>query len=220
MTRGILIAGNDCALSRAIETETIKRVEQFASAIIPNRISGTAKNQSQETGRLPLEWNPSSPISARTLAIAAENRLERIDEAILICSPPSIRNSAADLSLSDVDLMINDQIKGWFFLVKELAVLFRIRKHGTLALVYPDIAGTGKDDIIDILGPSALASFRAFTGGLLATAGNEPYITMGFYTTDAGNEAAFAAYIFKSLEEIKKGSNGKLHKFGKFHFFR
>ncbi|MDR0463603.1 MAG: hypothetical protein LBG94_00640 [Treponema sp.] len=220
MTRGILIAGNDCALSRAIETETIKRVEQFASAIIPNRISGTAKNQSQETGRLPLEWNPSSPISARTLAIAAENRLERIDEAILICSPPSIRNSAADLSLSDVDLMINDQIKGWFFLVKELAVLFRIRKHGTLALVYPDIAGTGKDDIIDILGPSALASFRAFTGGLLAAAGNEPYITMGFYTTDAGNEAAFAAYIFKSLEEIKKGSNGKLHKFGKFHFFR
>jgi len=220
MTRGIFIAGNDCALSRAIEAETVKRVEQYASAVIPNRISGTVKNQSQETGRLPLEWNPSSPISARTLAIAAENRLERIDEAILICTPPSIRNSAADLSISDVDMMINDQIKGWFFLIKELATLFRIRKNGTLALVYPDISGSGKDDTVDIIGPSVLASFRAFVNGLLATAANEPYITMGFYTTDAGNEAAFAAYIFKSLEDIKKSSNGKLHKFGKFHFFK
>ncbi|MCL2214010.1 MAG: hypothetical protein FWC06_02255 [Treponema sp.] len=220
MTRGILIAGNDCALSRAIETETIRRVEQYVSAIIPNRISGASKNQSQETGRLPLEWNPSSPISARTLAIAAENRLEHIGEAILICSPPSIRSSAAELSLSDVDMMINDQIKGWFFLVKELAVLFRIRKHGTMALVYPDIPSSGKDDTVDMLGPSALSSFRAFANGLLAAAGNEPYTTMGFYTTDAGNEAAFASYIFKSLEDIRKSSNGKLHKFGKFHFFR
>jgi len=221
MTRGIFIAGNESALSRAIESETNKRVEQYAAALIPNRLSGAPKNSPTETpNRLPLDWNPSSPISARTLAIAAENRLENIDLAILICSPPSIRSSASELPLSDVEIMINDHIRGWFFLIKELAAIFTARKNGTLALVYPDIASSGKDEAADVLGPSALASFRALTNGLLIAAHNEPYITMGFSTHDAGNETAFAAFIYKHLDEITKRSNGKHHKFGKFLFFK
>ncbi|MCL2800476.1 MAG: hypothetical protein FWD28_01780 [Treponema sp.] len=220
MTRGIFLAGNESALSRAIEAEAVNKVEQFAAALIPNRLSGAPKNSPQDISqRIPLEWNPSSPISARTLAIAAENRLERIDEAILLCSPPSIRSSAAELPISDVDIMINDHVKGWFYLVKELAAIFSARKRGVLALVYPDIPSSGKDDSADVLGPSALASFRAMTQGLLSAAHNEPYITAGFSTSDTGNEAAFASFLFKSLDEITAKSNGKMHKFGKFKLF-
>jgi len=221
MTRGIFIAGNESALCRAVEAETVSKVEQYTAALIPNRLSGAPKNSVNETAqRLTLDWNPSSPISARTLALAAENRLERIDEAILICSPPSIRSSASEIPISDVEIMINDHIKGWFFLVKEIAAIFSSRKRGTLALVYSDISGTAKDDAADVLGPSALASFRALTQGLLSAAHNESYITVGFSTSDAGNENAFAAFIFKTLDEITNRSNGKLHKFGKFSFFK
>jgi len=222
MTRGIFIAGNESALIRAIEAETSNRVEQYAAAFIPNRFSGAVKSTTQEIPkRLSLDWNPSSPISARTLVIAAENRLEHIDEAILVCSPPSIRSRAFDLSFSDVEIMLNDHIKGWFFLVKELAAVFNNRKHGTLALVYPDIASaTLKDEAADLLGPPALASFRTMTQSLLSTAHNEAYITMGFSTSDAGNESAFASFIYKSLDDTAKRSNGKLHKFGKFSLFR
>jgi hypothetical protein len=221
MTRGIFIAGNESALGRAVEAETVIRVEQFTAALIPNRLAGSPKSSAPKNDkRLPLDWNPSSPISARTLVIAAENRLERIDEAILVCSPPSIRSSAAEMPLSDVEIMINDQIKGWFFLVKELTAVFSSRKHGTLVLVYPDIVPSGKDDAADILGPSSLASFRALTHGLLAAAHNESYTTVGFSCTDAGNEAAFASFMYKHLDEANKRSNGKLHKFGKFNFFK
>jgi NAD(P)-dependent dehydrogenase (short-subunit alcohol dehydrogenase family) len=222
MTRGIFIVGNESALSRAIEAETVNRVEQFAAALIPNRLSGAARNSAQENDkRLSLDWNPSSPISARTLVLAAENRLEHIDEAILVCSPPSIRGSAAELPLSDIEIMINDHIKGWFFLVKELSAVFSARRRGTLALVYPDISpSAGKDDAADILGPSALASFRALTNGLLSAAHIEPYITIGFSVSDAGNESAFAAFLYKTIDEITNRSNGKLHKFGKFAFFK
>jgi hypothetical protein len=222
MSRGIFIAGNESALTRAIETEAGNRVEQYAAAFIPNRLTGALKSPPVENEkRLPLEWNPSSPISARTLILAAENRLERIDEAILVCSPPSIRSSAAVLPLSDVEVMINDQIKGWFFLVRELAAAFTSRKHGTIALVYPGMsAGIVKDDAVDILGPSALASFNALAQGLLANAYNDLYITMGFSCSDTGNEAAFAAFIYKSIDEGNKRSNGKLHKFGKFNLFK
>ena len=223
MTRGIFIAGNESALSRAIEAEVSKRVERFTVALIPNRFSGASKNTAQASEkRLVLDWNPSSPISARTLVLAAENRMDQIDEAILVCSPPSVRSSAAELPLADIEIMINDHIKGWFFLIKELASIFSTRQSGILTLVYPDISGGGgsKDDAADILGPSALSSFRALTQGLLAAAHKERYITAAFSSSDSGNEAAFAAYIFKYIDENNKRSNGKLYKFGKFNLFK
>ena len=219
MTRGILIAGNESAISRAIEAETVKKVEQFAAALIPNRLSGTKLPAAETKARIPLDWNPSSPISAKTLVLAAENRLERIDEAILICSPPSIRSSAADLSFSDVEIVINDHIKGWFFLVKELAAVFTARSHGTLVFVYSDPA-IGKDDKAEVLGPSALASFRAFTHGLLAAAHSEPYITVAFSTTDTGNETSFASFVWKKIDETDRRSCGKHYKFGKFDLLK
>jgi hypothetical protein len=222
MTRGIFLAGNESALSRAIEAEAVNRVEQFAAAYIPNRLLSSASNKSpsQETEkRIVLDWNPSSPISARTLALAAENRLEQIDEAILVCSPPSIRCSASDIPFSDVEIMINDHVKGWFFLVKELASIFSARKHGTLALVCTDIL-PAKDDAADVLGPSAMASFRALAHGLLSAAHNDPYTTIGFTASDAGNDAAFAAFIYKTIDETSSRSSGKMYKFGKFNLFK
>jgi len=225
MTRGIFVAGNDSALSRAIEAETIKRVEHFAAAYIPNRLSGAQaapKNASAaNNARLLLDWNPGSPISARALVLAAENRLDKIDEAILVCSPPSIRRRASELPLADIEILINDHIKGWFFLIKEIAAVFSSRSRGTLALVYSDTnAGSGKDDSADLLGPSSLASFCALSQGLLAAAHNEPYSSVGFVNYDAGNEENFASFMFKCLDEGNRRSNGKLHRFGKFHFFK
>ncbi|MDR2478596.1 MAG: hypothetical protein LBD48_04700 [Treponema sp.] len=229
MTRGILIAGNESGLSRAVETETARRMARYAIALIPNRFSeparftsspgGASARRPEETARIPLEWNPGSPISARTLVLAAENRLEHIDEAILICSPPSIRRGAAELSLTDIEILINDHVKGWFFLVRELAAVFRTRQSGTLALAYTDAVGGAKDDAADILGPSALASFQAFTRSLLASAG-EPYSTIGFSCSDAGNEAGFASFILKLLDDGNKRNNGKLHKYGKLNLFK
>jgi len=221
MTRCIFVVGNESALSRAIEAETANRVDQFAAASISNKLSGAQKHSQPEMPqRISLDWNPSSPISARTLIIAAENRLERIDEAILVCSPPSFRKNAAELPLSDIEIMINNNVKGWFFLIKELTSLFTVKKHGTLVLVYPDTAGSGKDDNADILGPPALASFRALTQCLLNAAVNEPFITMSFSTSYTGNEAAFASFIFKNIDDISKRSKGKHHKFGKFTLFK
>jgi hypothetical protein len=244
MTRGILIAGNESTLSQAVEAEAAKRVEHFALALIPNRlsesvrVSAAAGGSSASAGfpaaagfpaeasgpaqeaRLPLQWNPASPISARTLILAAQNRLEHIDEAILVCSPPSIRRSAAELPLPDIEILVNDHIKGWFFLVKELSLIFRARQSGTLALVYSDIdSGGARDDAADLLGPSCLASFQAFTRNLLASAFSEPYLTMGFSCSGAGDEAGFASFIVKILDEGNKRDNGKLHKYGKLNLF-
>jgi NAD(P)-dependent dehydrogenase (short-subunit alcohol dehydrogenase family) len=168
-----------------------------------------------------LQWNPGSPIAARTLILSAENRLERIDDAILVCTPPAFRRFAAELPPTDIDIMINDHIKGWFFLARELAAVFRARKSGTLALVLSDLnAGTVTEDAPDLLGPPAVAAFRAFTQSLLSYAGNEPYLTMGFSSTELGEEGDFSAFIFKLIDEGNRRNNGKWHKYGRLGFFR
>jgi hypothetical protein len=237
MTRRILIAGNESALTNAIESEAAKRVENYAVALLPNRLSGdnakiglqvrqeksslesAAGQESEKTARIPLEWNPGSPISARTLIISAENRIEHLNIAILVCDPPSIRCAAADLSMANVEVLVNDHIKSWFFLVKELSTSFKEHGEGILALVYPE-ATSSRDDTADLLGPAALAAFRSFTRGLLSSALNEPYFTLGFSGAETGDEAGFAAFIFKQLDEENRRSNGKLYKYGKLGFFR
>jgi len=222
MVRGILIAGDDSAITRAVEIETAKRAQRYAAAVIQNRLSNTAPKAAPNTkdARVEIEWNPPSPISARTLVLSACNSLENIDEAILVCSPPSLRCQASDLQFASVDILINDHIRGWFYLVKELATVFTERKRGVLSLVYSDsAAGSARDDAANLLGPCALASFRELTGGLLASAVNDPYFTIGFSNSDTGNEAAFAAFIYKHVDEASKRTSGKLHKFGKFKLF-
>jgi hypothetical protein len=248
MTRGILIAGNESALLGAVEAETAGRVERYALALIPDRFSGEtppakadigvseadvsdgSENVSSERPHILLDWNPGSPVSARTLVLAAENRLGRVDGAVLVCDPPSVRCAASDLGLADVEILVNDHIKGWFFLVKELAAVFKARGEGTLALVYPEgglavgsrRAGseTGRRADSDLLVPAALAAFRSLAGGLLTAAFDEPYTTLGFSGASAGDEAGFAAFILKNLEEGNRRNNGKLHKYGKLGFFR
>jgi hypothetical protein len=222
MTRGILIAGNDSPLTAAVIEEAGRRVDRFACALIPEHIPELSREKPAPAAPalIPLAWNPGSPISARTLVVAAENRLERIDEAILVCSPPAIHRQAGDLVSAEIDLMVNDHIKGWFFLVKEAAALFRARKGGTLALVLSDILpGNGKDGTVDLLGPSAAASFRALIQGLLSSSLRDPYQTLAFSSSEAGAEKAFAAFIFKVLEESNKRNNGKWHKFGRMNLF-
>jgi hypothetical protein len=220
MTRGILIAGIESSLSSAIAVEAGKRVEKYAAAFIPNRLVVPVRERAAppESGLIPLLWNPGSPISARTLVLAAENRLERIDQAILVCTPPSLRRQAEELAPADIDTVVNDHIKSWFFLARELSATFKVG-GGSLALVLSDLAaGTEKGETPDLMGPSVAASFRSFASGLLASSVGKPYAVKVF-SCETGEDAAFAAFVFKILDEGNKRGSGKWHRYGKLNLF-
>jgi len=223
MNKGILIAGNESVLTKAITAEAAGLyADRYVFTFIGNRFGGSdISNQQREntsSGAFIPEWNPGSPVSARTLVLAAENRLGRIDKAILVCDPPYAERSLINLNFADVEIMANDHIKGWFYLAKELAVIFRERSEGTIALVSPaENPGTGKENH-DLLSHAILAAFRSLTGGLLAA--SEPFLTMGFSGGESGDEAGFAAFIFKQLEEGNRRSGGKLFKYGKLNLFK
>ena len=223
MTRGIFIAGNDSVLFSSVATEVEKRVEQYAAALIPNTfpVPEKAGDFDSSRRRIPLSWNPGSPISCRTLILAAENRLGQINDALLICSPPPLYRQPESLAPADIETIVNNQIKGWFFLVRELAMNFRARGEGTLSLVVPETAPSGgRDSPADLLGAPAAASFRALTQGLLSSAGAEPFQILGFSLSEIGQEGTFASWLFKILDEGGRKNSGKWHKYSKFTLFR
>jgi hypothetical protein len=223
MTRGIFIAGNDSVLFSSVTAEAEKRVEQYVTALIPSASPVTEKtgDSGSGIGRIPLSWNPGSPISCRTLILAAENRLGQINDALLICSPPPLYRQAEALAPADIETLVNNQIKGWFFLVRELALALRVKGEGTISLVVPETVPVGgKDTPADLLGSPAAASFRALAQGLLSSAVAEPFQILGFSLSEIGQEANFAAWLFKILDEGGKKNSGKWHKYSKFTLFR
>ena len=243
MTRGILIAGNESSLFAAVSAEAVKRVKSFASAIIPNRFplpegGGAISRAGASAGNMPLTWNPSSPISARTLILAAENRLEHINDAILICSPPAVYKTPETLLPEEIEILVNDHIKGWFYLVRELILYLRQEGKGTLSFVMPEPASSGSSREIsgirkdapgknapaniqtDLLGPSASASFRSFAQGILASTAGEPFRVMGFTGFEAGVEAEVASWFFKMIDEGSGKYSGRWQRYSKPGFFR
>ncbi|MDR1307369.1 MAG: hypothetical protein LBK74_07325 [Treponema sp.] len=218
MTRGIFVAGNESALFSAVGVEAVKRVERFAAAVI-SRAGTEAEtgNLREDTRRMALDWNPGSPISARALVLQAAGKLEHIDDAVLVCVPPAYRRSVEGLFPADIDRLIDDNLKSWYFLVRELLAAFRARKAGTLALALLETGGQ-KNDAPDLIGPAVGSAFRAFAQNVLLSAAGAPYTAMGFSCSEPGGENAFAAYIFKILDEGKKNS-GRWHKYGKLGLF-
>ncbi|MDR2900301.1 MAG: hypothetical protein LBV20_02105 [Treponema sp.] len=222
MTRGILIAGNESALGDAVMAEAAKRVNTVSTAFIQNKFVETRQNTAslpEGTSIIPLSWNPGSPISARSLLLAAENHLEHVDDALLICDPPAMRKRPIDFTPSEIDYLVNNYIKGWFFLIREILLTFRARGKGNLCLVTPGISSGGKDDIPDLAGPSVAASFKAYAESVLSSAAGEPFRVIGFSSSEPGNESEFAAFIYKIIDDEKRNDSGKCYKFGKLSFF-
>jgi NAD(P)-dependent dehydrogenase (short-subunit alcohol dehydrogenase family) len=248
VTRGILIAGNESSLFSALGAEAAKRVKSFAVAPIPHgsggrraedgpenaaEIGGNAERKGNpERGKaaesgdpaLRLDWNPGSPVSGRTLVLAAQSRLERIDDALLVCVPPAYRRPPEELAPAEIDLLIDYNIKGWFFLVRELAGVFKKRARenagaagGTLAMILKDLGAGSRDDLPDLVGPAIASAFKSFAQDMLISTLNAPYAVMGFSSREPGDENAFAAHIFKTMEDGRHA--GKWHKYGRQGFF-
>jgi len=222
MTRGIFIAGNESSLFGAIAAETAKRVESYAAAVIPNRLPLRDSVQPSLAelpgGAINLSWNPASPISARTVLLAAENRLGKINDCILVCSPPAVYRSPDGLAPEEIEILVDDHIKGWFFLIRELVIYFRRANSGSLSFVVSETKGE-KTIHSDLLGPQAAFCFANYSGAVLASSANEPFLAMGFSGFETSEKSQFANWLFKIVDEGSKRNAGRWNKFSRLPFF-
>jgi hypothetical protein len=220
-SRGILIVGDESALFSALAAEAGKRVEHFALA--PIRAAETAtltsRPQTRQTdaslqAALTLDWNPASPISARALSLGLQNRLGRLDEAILVSVPPALPSAPESMEPSLIETIVQEHIKSWFYLVRELRPIFQAKGAGTLIFCLVEKPGARSAGVEpELLGSVVTASFKALASGLLGRALSQPYQTLGF-SFEPGQESAAAAFVFKTVEEANRKNNGRWLRLG------
>ena len=213
---GLLIAGNDAGLAAALARHAGEKSITTVRASTEEEAGGVkARHDRLDGGSAPLAWTAQSPLSARSLVLAAQNRLGSLDAAVLVCSPPC-RFLANLPDTFEIDTAIDMYVKSYMFVTRELLTHFDKKGGGVLAFVMHTGGPTGGG----LLDKTITAAFAAFAGGLLGTQDAEK--TIGFSTDiPPGSEQtdAFAAFIIKLLTSEHKTDRGRWHKFGKLNLF-
>ncbi|MDR0383215.1 MAG: hypothetical protein LBH50_04440 [Spirochaetaceae bacterium] len=195
----MLIAGAGRGLIAALSNEAAGRGIKNAAAVIPGR-DGRSVNQAGAAGGLvvSLDWNPGSPVSARSLVLAAENRIGTLGGAIIACSAPDAEESG-DFSPAGIDALVNSHIKSYMFLARELIRHFQ-QKDGVLAFVLLETPPRG------LLAAPVFGSFRSLAESLLGYPNTERLKITSFICDEKipPPPEEFAAYIFKIINEDKK----------------
>jgi hypothetical protein len=202
----MLIAGHGEELIAALSAEAERRGIRTILAVIPKKDGGDSPHPDDA---LP-GWNPGSPVSARNLVLAAENRIGTLGGAIVVCSAPD-EAETRDFSPAGIDMIVNNHIKSYMFLSRELIKYFQQQKKGAFALVLLETPPQG------LMTASVFGAFRNFSDSLLERSNTE-HIKMASFLCDekpppSMNE--FAAYILKTLTENKKIDRSRF-KFAKF----
>lgn len=163
-----------------------------------------------------LNWNPPSPISARAVVVGAENVLGSVSEALLVCAPGAIRKRLDELVPTEIDSAIDNLIKGWFLMGREVASLFRRAGAPSLSFVLSEAAlNSGRDELADLAGGAVAAAYRAFAQAAVAASIRDGTAVYGFSSSEAMDDAGFASFVFRILDEGNKRDLGKWHKYGK-----
>jgi hypothetical protein len=207
----MLIAGAGEELITALSGEAEKRGARTAVAVIAGRNGGNRRQTDGPGGNpAPPNWNPGSPVSARGLVLTAENRIGPLGGAIVVCSAPD-ESETRDFSPAGIESIVDNHIKSYMFLSRELVRYFQQKKAGTLAFALFETPPNG------LLTASVFGAFRNFSDSLLERSNTE-HLKMASFLCDEKNPtpaSEFAAYILKTLTENKKIDRSRF-KFTKF----
>jgi NADP-dependent 3-hydroxy acid dehydrogenase YdfG len=212
----ILLAGTDSALLSELTEETLSagsRVAVTSEAVISSQEAGD--KEQKKTNLYYIAWNPRSPLSARTVVTQALNDLENIDEVLVSFFADSGTKEFHDMSFADMEKIVDDSIKSYFFLVKEIFAALRRQKKGVLCFAHHD----GGVEVLPPAQAAASAAFRAFASSLFAQYQNEPFTLYGYYSSSSETRA-FARFLSRLAGTRKEKTARRWIKFsGKPGFF-
>jgi NAD(P)-dependent dehydrogenase (short-subunit alcohol dehydrogenase family) len=196
----ILLAGTNSGFLSELTEEALaagSRVAVASEAAIPagdeQPPQDAAAKPQKKTNLYYIAWNPRSPLSARTVVMDALNNLGSLDEVIIAFFADTGKNEFHDMPFADMEKIVDDSIKSYFFLVKEIFAALRGQKKGVLCFAHHD----GGAEVLPPLQAAASAAFRSFASSLFAQYQNEPFTLYG-YCSSSAETRAFARFLSES----------------------
>lgn len=169
---------------------------------------------SEEDRLLLIDWNRTSPISARNVLLATLNRFAALDQALLLHAPRLPRESLRELSAGAIERAIDTWIKGGLFLAKGLLETFSQRGGGHLAFVQHRPAGAPPLEAV------LQAAFRSTARALASqrpgrsAAGRGAVRIELFECRDEDPESpGFAAFVLRRMQSLRPARGGGCHRF-------
>ncbi|MGL4987579.1 MAG: hypothetical protein ACRC5H_10670 [Treponemataceae bacterium] len=154
-----------------------------------------------------ITWNRTSPISARSVILAAENKFSTIDEVLIIFDANRYVEKIASSHVNDFTKAIDLYISSYTYICSEL--INRATKYKNMHVVFllkqaPTpvnlIKNLPENQIIPIPLCMAQASFESLAENLQAQYSN---IHMSLVKSEAENDEEIAHWLFDFIDKIK-----------------
>ncbi len=153
-----------------------------------------------------IPWNKVSPISARDLVLKSRRTLGTIDQALVVHSMSGSPDELGSTSLTQIDAMVDADVKGYLYLLRELIHTFRRQAAGTIACI------AHRPEELSSVGCNVFEGFVGLVESLLTSSVSEPFALKG-YVSESANLADFAQFIYSGNEEQSPKTRGRWQRY-------
>ena len=157
-----------------------------------------------------IEWNRTSPISAKNVLLTALNRFDRIDETLLLFTPELEQKLLQEISAETMDRAVDTWIKGALFLMKAVLELYTQKQGGCLALIDHLLQEEGA--VLPPLESALRGGFTAAAGAVFASNSPRKVFINGFESRSQKVEE-LADFIFDTMKNRGARVSGKWFRF-------
>ena len=239
MSKVVLVTDIDTPLG----LELAKRYADSGSSLIA--ASGSKESIESFAGLsdekyLQVKWLRRSPISARNVVLSGINHFKRIDEAVILQTlgdkPAKTKGSSfGDMQFADIESLIDTQVKGSIFLIKEI-IHYRVNLQVQTNLQdlknkqgqTPSQNQTEPQDnrkrlpltvvqycesSLSNLSPLETFVLKGFETLVKSLAGFDKDITINGFLSAEVSVTEYADFIFKTIKEKIDKSNGRIFRF-------
>jgi NAD(P)-dependent dehydrogenase (short-subunit alcohol dehydrogenase family) len=172
---------------------------------------------SEEDRLLLIDWNRTSPISARNVLLAALNRFDALDEALLLQTPQLPRGPLQELSYETIERAVDAWVKGTLFLAKGILETFAQRRAGSLAFVQQVEGSAALPPLEAALRGSFRAAARSLAAAVEAGSAGRSLQVNSFECHDPdawdAEGSGFASFILETMQSKGRKSSGRCFRF-------
>jgi hypothetical protein len=140
------------------------------------------------------------------LVLKSQRTLGTIHQALVVHSVSGTPDELSSASLTQIDAVVDADVKGYLYLLRELIYAFRRQASGTLACI------AHRPQELTSVGSGVFEGFIGLVESLLSSSVAEPF-TLNGYVSESANLAEFARFIYQGNEERNTKTRGRWQRY-------
>ncbi len=225
MERSVLITGKQSAFTDDLVQEVLQQASRVYASFDESDTPPEVPDTFGESLRY-LPWNRRSLVSSRSLMLAVAAEVENgregagketppegasgnLSHAIVVCTPEGLNASLHDTPAVTIEETIDAAVKGYLFVVREIAATFMRSGRGDLTVLWYD-PGV---DVLPPLDGTLAGAVDGLVRSLVAFYENEAVTIRGLSASD-GDGRSVARWVVEQIFERGEKSAGRRQRYG------